>query len=381
MKKLVLFVSVCIMFSITSIFAEDLNLHVPVKSALLVEAKTGTVLYDYNSEEQLVPASLVKIMTLLLTFEYLKKTDTPVDKMITISRAASRIGGRQVYLKEGEELSIETLIKSTAIFSANDAAYALAELVGGNVEQFVQMMNAKAAEFGLEHTHFVNPHGLPETGVADQQYTSARDLVTLARYMLAFCPEVFDYTGIQIDYIRDGQFQLLNTNKLLWKRDDVFGLKTGYVNASGFCVVNTARQNNMTLISVVMGAPNKQARFSASNELLSYGFDNFLLYSLEKLPHPRAIRVEDGAQDEVSIRLAEYGEVVLPRGGDIAPDTVYNIEPALTAPVEKGHAVGEVKFIWETGQELVLPLETAESVALKPTIWRRIKRYVSKFFD
>ncbi|MEW6534922.1 MAG: D-alanyl-D-alanine carboxypeptidase family protein [Candidatus Auribacterota bacterium] len=352
----------------------QVDLPVHVKSALLLEAETGTVLYSENPDERLVPASLVKIMTLVLVMEYVKATNLELDTKVQVSRRASRIGGRQIYLKEDEYLTVEELIKSAAIFSANDASYALAELVAGSEEAFVQMMNDKAKVIGMKETHFVNSHGLPAAGQAGKQYTTAYDLGLLARYVIYNVPELFDYTSQKTSTIRDGAFSLVSTNKSLWKREDVFGLKTGFVNASGFCVVSTARQGNMTLISIIMGANNKQARFSAAERLFDYGFENFVLREIKELPEGKAVTVTAGVESSAQVTIVHPAFIVLPREKSGAPSVTFDVVQELEAPVFAGQPAGTVSFSW--GEELTvnIPLMIANDIPEKKTLLRKASK-------
>ena len=314
-------------------------------------------------------------MTLILTFEYIRENNLSLQTKIRITRKASRIGGRQVYLKEGEYLTLEELIKSVAVFSANDSAYQLAQVVAGSQENFVAKMNLKAEELGLKNTHFYNSHGLPEKDTDEKQYTSAFDMAQLARYVFLFHPEIFKYTKIKMDTIRNGAFQLISTNKLLWKRDDVYGLKTGYIRASGFSVVTMAERDNFNLISVVMGASSKNARFMISSNLLDYGFDNFKYITIDKLSELKKIAVTGGLEDEVGVRLAGPQSFVIEKNEESAMKIEYSLPESLSAPVEEGRNVGAAVVSIGDSQKFSIIVETANSVDEKITLWKKIKNY------
>ncbi len=359
--------------------ARSPELKLSVSGAVLMEPETGKVLYAQDSHKRLVPASLVKLMTLLLTLEFINQTNMDVDTPIVISRCASRIGGRQVYLKEGETLTVGELIKSTAVFSANDAAFALAELVAGSEEQFVKLMNKKAQVLGLKDTHFYNSHGLPENKKSgERQYTSAWDMAQLARYLYKAHPEIFDYTSIKTDSIRNGAFSLVNTNKLLWRRDDVFGLKTGYVRASGFCVVNVARRDSFALISVVMGAPNKQARFNLSSRLLDFGFDNYSFIQIEHLTEPKTVMVVNGMEPFVPVVMEHSVAMVVAKGSTDYPKIEISLPEKINAPVKLNQHIGFVSFLAGEDDQIKVPLVTAEAVGAQLTAKQKIKRFLLK---
>ncbi len=345
-----------------------------VSSCLLMEPKTGEIIYSKNIHKKLVPASLVKIMTLVLTFDYLKQTNLSMDRYITVSRKASMIGGRQIYLKEKEKITVEELIKSTAIFSANDAAFALAELVAGSEEAFVDMMNEKSEELGMTETHFYNSHGLPIKKTNQKQYTSAWDLSKLTRYVIVNHPEIFKYTSIKTDTIRDGAFSLLNTDKLLWRRGDVFGLKTGYVRASGFCVVNTAKRDGLTLVSIVMDAKTKKDRFTVSSRLLDYGFRKYKFFEKNNLSEKISIDVVKGESDGVLVVMAGNVSVLLPKKFIGSPVVKYYIPESVRAPVGFQQRIGWVTFSFGDKKNVSAPLITVSPVKEKFSYWEKLKR-------
>jgi len=370
---ILIFLAVNYSFLSGNCFGKTRTPSVQVPSALLMEANTGKILYAKNPNKQLIPASLVKIMTLILTFDYIREKKLDIQTKIKITREASLIGGRQVYLKQGEYLSLEELIKSVAIFSANDSAYQLAQIVAGSHENFVEKMNLKAKELGLKNTHFYNSHGLPKKKADSKQYTSAFDMAQLARYVFLFYPEIFKYTVIKLDSVRNGAFQLINTNKLLWKREDVYGLKTGYIRASGFSVVTIAKRDGLNLISVVMGAASKNARFAISSNLLDYGFDNFKYVTIDKLSGLEKMPVKGGIDEHVDLRISGSQAFVIEKESDLKID--YSLPGYLSAPVKEGQKVGAAVISIEDSKKFSIIIETANSVDEKMTIWKKIKNY------
>lgn len=351
---------------------------VSAPSALLMEPRTGTILFEKNPHKRLIPASLVKIMTLILTFDYLTEKNMSVQTPITISRNASLIGGRQVYLKEGESMTVEELIKAVAIFSANDAAYALAELVAGTEDRFVDMMNDKAAQLGLTDTQFNNSHGLPDRDAEHNQYTTAYDLAQLARYVYFNYPQVFTYTTVKMDYVRDGAFQLINTNKLLWKRDDVYGLKTGYIRASGFCVVSMAQRDGFNLIAVVMGAKSKNARFAFAEHLFDYGFSSCYYEVVDRLPQPVTVTVLDGVAESVPVVLASPIILVVPGVKEVTMEHTLTMPKFLIAPVKPQQWAGEFTVAVGDLYEKSASLVTAAPVEQDMSISAKVRRFLRR---
>ena len=312
---------------------------VDAKSAILIDLATGEVLYSKNADEALPPASVTKIMTLLLAMEALGEGRFELGDTVQVSEYAASMGGSQVYLKAGEELSVEELIKSTVIASANDAAVALAELCSGSVEAFVAQMNARAAELGMANTHFENPTGLDDD--VTNHVTSARDIATMSRE-LAKHPKIFEYSSIWMDSIRGGAFTLTNTNRLVRFYNGATGLKTGSTAAALFCISATARRDGMHLCAVIMGSPTRDVRNEAAKKLLDWGFANYYLY-----------RAEGGSAGEVAVTgsvvpsvAAEYGafEALLPASSRGKVTQSVELAESVAAPVAAGDALGRVVY-------------------------------------
>jgi len=249
--------------------SSDVN-NIQADSALVFEPATGKTFFSLNPNRKIVPASLVKVMTLLVVFEHIEKTKADISADITVAKPQIVIGGRKIGLKPGDKISIEDLIKATAIYSANDAAYELARFVAGSEKKFVGLMNDKAGLLGLKNTKFYHSHGLTKPGEPDQ-YSCAQDMAQLAGYLCRKYPQILDYTSRRRDTIRQNM-DIENTNKLLSMRSDVNGLKTGFVRSSGYCVVATAKQNEVFLVCVVIGAKTENSRFEIADKLLNYGF-------------------------------------------------------------------------------------------------------------
>ena len=276
------------------------------KSAVLMEATTGTVLYEFNSDKALPPASVTKIMTLLLVMEEIEKGNLKYDDIITTSAYAASMGGSQVFLKEGEQMTAEDMIKSVVIASANDAAVALAEHICGSEQIFVQRMNERAKELGMKNTYFENTNGLDDT--ATNHLISAMDIAIMSRELIKH-EEILKFSSTWMDSIRNGEFVLTNTNRLIRFYNGATGLKTGSTSKAMFCVSATAKRGNMHLICVVMGAPSSAVRNNIATELLNWGFSNFELYSnpSEKL---NPIKVSGGTEDQCHIYTESFSAVV-----------------------------------------------------------------------
>lgn len=319
--------------------ADDVDLGLDAAAAYLIEASTGKVLYADNELSAASPASVTKIMTLLLVCEALAAGKINLEDTVTISSYAASMGGSQIFLEEGERFSVEELIKSTVIASANDAAVALAELVAGSESAFVKKMNERATELGLKNTSFENVTGLDDT--TTNHYSCAADIATMSRELIGH-DIILKYSSIWQDTIRDGEFTLTNTNRLVRYYDGCNGLKTGSTDKAGFCISATAKRGNMQLIAVIMGAETRDGRNNAARALLDYGFSNFALYEaaeevIENVP------VIKGKSDYVTTYKTAFSTVV--DKGDLSGiELFYEIPENLTAPVTEGDVVGKVIY-------------------------------------
>ncbi|MBR2346817.1 MAG: D-alanyl-D-alanine carboxypeptidase [Clostridia bacterium] len=315
------------------------DLGLDCKSAILIEASTGKVLYEQNTDEALPPASVTKVMTLLLVMEAIEAGKIKYSDTVRASANACSMGGSQIFLEENEEMSVEDLIKSVVIASANDAAVALAEYVAGTEEAFVKQMNEKARALGMKNTNFENTNGLDDT--AKNHFTSARDIAIMSRELIKY-PKITEYSSIWMDSIRNGEFGLTNTNRLVRFYKGATGLKTGSTSKAGFCISATAERDGMSLICVIMGAPSRDVRNAAATSLLDYGFANYCIYKTEKKDFAD-IPVSKGCAPTVDAECSEFSAVMKKSDSGEVKMTV-DLPERLTAPIEKGEVVGEVMF-------------------------------------
>lgn len=332
------------------------ELNLDAKGAVLMEAETGSVLYEYEAKAKLYPASVTKVMTMLLVMEALDSGAVSEDDIVTASENAVSYGGTQIYLEVGESMSLRDLLKSVAVNSANDAAVALAEYLSGSESAFVARMNERAKELGAENTHFVNPCGLPD----NDHYTCAYDVALFTRELLKH-PHILDYTGIWMDSLRDGGFGLANTNKLLKTYDGITGMKTGYTEAAGHCLSATATRGEMSLIAVVLGGETSKGRFATAASLLDYGFAGYTLVR-RSVGQIADLPVRKGKADFVSV--AAEGELcmVVKKGKTSQVTLDIEIEEWLQAPVAVGQVVGKAKFLYDGDEVLSVPVVAVEDV-------------------
>ena len=315
------------------------SLQFPCKSAILMEETTGAVLYTQNACEALPPASVTKIMTLLLVMEALDAGVVRLDSVVTVSPNAASMGGSQVYLKEGEQMSLEDLLKSVVIASANDAAVALAEFIAGSVSSFVEKMNRRAAELGMRDTVFENVTGLDDT--TEGHVTSARDIALMSRALIAH-ERVLQYSSIWMDTIRNGEFGLTNTNRLVRFYPGCTGLKTGSTSKAGFCVSVTAKREGLSLICVIMGADSRDERNAIATQLLDWGFANFGLYEATG-GEPRPIATTGANQATCRLSYGAFS-CVLPKASLSGVTHEVVLPEFVSAPLSKGDTVGEVVY-------------------------------------
>ena len=335
------------------------DLPVTSRAALLMEKTTGQVLFAQNEHEALEPASVTKVMTLLLTMEAIDSGTIAYDDVVTVSAYAAGMGGSQVFLAEGEQITVEELLKAVCVASGNDAAAALAEQVAGTAELFVEKMNRRAAELGMNDTHFVNCTGL----TAEGHVTSAYDIALMSRELILHHPDIRRFTTIWMDTIRGGTFQLANTNKLIRFYDGATGLKTGYTASAGYCISATAERDGMELIAVIMKAPDKDTRSSDAKALLSYGFAAYTLAPAapeEPLP---PVPVAMGTQDAVQPVLeTPEATVLLEKAAASGLTREVRLEPSVAAPVTAGQVLGELTLKSGGDTVLTVPLTAGEDV-------------------
>ena len=319
--------------------SDVVNLPLSAKSAILIEAKSGTVLYSKNAHEALPPASVTKVMTLLLVSEAIADGSIALEDVVTVSQNAASMGGSQIFIKEGEEFTVEELLKSAVIASANDAAVALAELVAGSESAFVTMMNERASELGMKNTSFENATGLDDS--VTKHLTSAYDIALMSRELIKH-PIILKYSNVWQDSIRNGEFVLTNTNRLVRYYSGCTGLKTGSTDKAGFCVSATAERDGMYLIAVIMGSPTREDRNTAARALLDYGFATYGLYTdpeaeLENVP------VKRGLCEDVTVYSKGFSALV--SKSDLKKiEKHYEIPASLTAPITAGAKIGEIIY-------------------------------------
>lgn len=331
---------------------------IPAKSAILMDATSGRVLFEKNPDEPMPPASITKIMTLLLVFEAMDEGKLTYTDMVTCSENANSMGGTQIWLEVGEQMSAEDLIKATAINSANDAAMALAEHVGGSEMAFVEMMNQKAKDLGMANTHFVNPTGLD----ADGHVSTARDIALMSRELLKH-KDITKFSTVWMDSLRDGKTGLTNTNKLVRFYKGCTGLKTGTTDGAGSCLSATAERNGLSLIAVSMGSTTSDERFSSCRTMLDYGFSAFEHFTPEILPEDLTpVAIIKGVDKEVELSYETPEPILIPkgRGGDI--EKTIAIQPDVEAPVLQGQAVGEARFTLDGETICEIPITAAKEV-------------------
>lgn len=340
--------------------AVDLNLN--AKSALLMDVATGTVLYEKECHERLAPASVTKVMTMLLIMEALDDGRIHLEDQVTASEAAAAKGGSQIYLKAGETMPVSDMLKSIAVSSANDCACAMAELIAGSESAFVEQMNQRAAELGMADTHFVNCTGLDDSKEAENHLTSAYDIALMSRQLLKYHPDIKKYTTIWMDTVRGGTFGLSNTNKLIRFYSGATGLKTGFTSGAGYCLSATAKREGMELIAVVMGCESAQKRTADCKALLDYGFAT---YSVVRpgLKAGRTVAVHLGKQNTVPVELTERREILVDKAKRTSLSARVELAQLVPAPVEKGQQVGTISVY--AGEKLLiqLPLAAAQAVA------------------
>ena len=346
---------------ITPVQAAGAELSVAGKSAVLMDVATGTVLYESNANEPLAPASVTKIMTMLLIMEAVDSGSISMTDQVTASETAAAKGGSQIYLKAGETMSVSDMLKSIAVSSANDCACAMAEHIAGSEEAFVARMNQRAQELGMKNTHFVNCTGLDDSPEAASHKTTAYDIALMSRELLKNHPKIKEFTTIWMDTVRNGTFGLSNTNKLIRFYQGATGLKTGFTSSAGYCLSATAQRDGMELIAVVMGADTSQNRNAACKQLLDYGFANFALIQPE-LTETGDVPVRLGTQDGVPVQLGDFSGLLIDKSQKSSVTTQVTLEEAATAPVSQGQRLGTLKVL--SGDQLLreIPLVAAQSV-------------------
>ena len=315
------------------------ELDIKGKSGLLMDVATGTVLYERNSHEPLAPASVTKVMTMLLIMEAIDSGKIGWDDTVTASETAAAKGSSQIYLKVGETMSVSDMVKSIAVSSANDCACAMAEHLAGSESAFVEMMNTRAKELGMEDTHFVNCTGLDDGPEAAQHRTSAYDIALMSRELLKNHPDIKKFTTIWMDTVRNGAFGLSNTNKMVRFYNGATGLKTGFTSGAGYCLSASAQREGMELIAVVMGCETSAERFNACKAMLDYGFANFALVTADT-EQKMEVPVKLGKEDSVLLEPGAEPKMLIDKAQKSTVTTQVTLEESVTAPVSRGQRLG-----------------------------------------
>ena len=361
MKRICVFLAVCLLLTALPMTARAVELNVGGKSALLMDMATGTVLYEKNAHEKLAPASVTKVMTMLLIMEAIDAGKIRWEDTVTTSEAAAAKGGSQIYLKVGETMSVSDMVKSIAVSSANDCACAMAEHISGSESAFVDLMNQRAAQLGMQDTHFVNCTGLDDGEDAKSHLTSAYDIALMSRELMKNHPDIQKFTTIWMDTVRQGAFGLSNTNKLVRFYPGATGLKTGFTTGAGYCLSATAQREGLGLIAVVMGAETSQERFSACKSMLDYGFANFALVS-PQMPQESTVPVKLGVSAYVQAIPSQQTELLVDKGQRDQVSTEITLEESVAAPVSKGQRLGTLTV--KVGEQVLsqIPLVAKEGV-------------------
>ncbi len=359
--------------------ANELALAENALSAVLIDADTGTVIYEKKSHEKLPPASITKVMTMLLTMEAIDKGKLKLSDKVTASEYASSMGGSQIFLEPGEEMTVDELLKGVAMASGNDASVALAEKIAGTEQAFVQMMNDRARELGLKDTHFSNCNGLP----VENHYSSAHDIAMMSRELLKY-KGITKYTGSYQDYLRketEKPFWLVNTNKLVRFYSGADGLKTGYTSEAKFCLAATAKRDGLRLIAVVLGEPNTKTRNNEVSAMFDYAFSQYALHPIYKAGEVIGkIKVRKGEASQLELAASRTMSVLVKKG--IEPGAItqkLEVPEKLAAPVEQGQIIGKL-VVYQNGQALTeFELKAASSIK-KAGWWTIFKRTTSHLF-
>ena len=371
MKKKIVLAVLCLLLAVTAVlrsYADAIpgvqaagvqDFDVPCAAAVLIDEDSGTVLYEKNADERRPVASITKVMTLLLTFEALQAGKISLTDIVPVSEHAYHMGGSQIWLEPGEQLTLQEMLKAICISSANDAAVAVAEFVAGSEPAFVDAMNARAAALGMTATHFANACGLDEEG----HLSSARDVAVMSREMLLHHPEVREYCTVWMDTLRGGKTQLVNTNKLLKSYPGITGLKTGTTGKAGVCITASAERDGLRLIAVVLGAASGKERFDAAKTLLDYGFAHYDSAEVT-LPDdaPEELPVQRGTAETAALDYAAPERLLVPKGEGSDLQTKILLPDALQAPVQQGSPVGSWQLLRGETVLQELPICAAQDV-------------------
>ena len=371
-------ISLSILITSTFTIQGDEKAEMKCKSYVLMEASSKTVIKAENENEKLSPASITKIMTLILIFDAIHSGKIKLEDMVTTSAHAKSMGGSQVFLEEGEQQNVETLIKCIIIASGNDASVAMAEHISGSEEEFVKEMNKRAKNLGMKHTHFEDCCGLTDS---DNHYTSAMDVAIMSRELIVKYPEIFKYSTIWMESFThktnkgESKFMLTNTNKLLKTNRYVKGLKTGSTSKAKYCVSTVAEKDGVELIAVVMAAPDYKARFVQSNSLINYGFSNCMVYKDNK-KYQNKVNICGGEKDKVKVQNDTFSYVDTKGGKIDGIESKVALKDNINAPVRKGDIVGKIEYIMDKkkiGEVKIMAEETVDKADYGFTFLKLVK--------
>lgn len=347
--------------------------NVKAESVILLDADSGKVLYEKESDKRLPPASMTKLMTMVLSFDSLQDGRVKMDEKVVTSENAWRLGGSQIYLEPGEEMTFRDMLFAIALGSANDACVAVAEHLDGSHEAFVELMNQTAKKIGMKNTHFVNAYGLPDPN----HYSSARDMATLGRYALNY-PRLMDFTSTKEYKLRDGEFHLVNTNKLLWWYKGAKGFKTGWTNEAKYCLVSYVKRGDLALVAAVLGSPEPRGNFRDSMALYNYGFARYTYKSFIKEGDVCGTAVVgEGVSPEVQVvALDNVGSICL-KGEEKTATYSKSIDSYINAPIKKGQVIGKAEVFMKGKPVKMVDLVAASSVE-KTSGWDFIRKMWGK---
>ena len=366
MKRLSIILIFCLVLTTLPVRTQAAQLEIKGKSALLMDMTTGAVLFEQNAHEKLAPASVTKVMTMLLIMEAIDSGRIGWNDTVTVSEAAAAKGGSQIYLKVGETMSVTDMVKSIAVSSANDCACAMAEHIAGSEEAFVELMNRRAQELGMNDTHFVNCTGLDDGADAAEHLTCAYDIALMSRELMLHHPDIQKFTTIWMDTVRDGSFGLANTNKLIRFYPGATGLKTGFTSAAGYCLSATASRDGLGLIAVVMGAETSADRFAACKQLLDYGFANYALVTPER-PQNLSVPVKLGKAAAVTAMPSQDCSLLIDKSQKGSVTTEVILDDFVTAPVSQGQKIGMLTV--KAGDQILAQVPMVASAAVEKLTW------------
>ena len=368
MKKVCALVLAVVLIWAVALPAGAVDLQLAAPSAVLMDLATGTVLYEVNAHQPMAPASVTKVMTLLLIMEAIDSGKIGGQDMVTASEAAAAKGGSQVYLKVGETMSVEEMVKSIAVSSANDCACAMAEYIAGSEAGFVERMNQRAQELGMENTHFVNCTGLDDDPSAAEHLTTAYDIAVMSRELLLNHPDIKRFTTIWMDTVRNGSFGLSNTNKLVRFYEGTTGLKTGYTSSAGHCLSASAQRDGLELVAVVLHCASSADRFQSAKALLDYGFANYALVPVQDEAALPVVPVVLGAQEAVKPVISGPEQLLIAKEQKQSITRGVTLEPSVQAPVSQGQRLGTLTV--RAGDEVLAEVPLVAETAVTRLTWK-----------